>query len=473
MDITPVIPERIRVLLGSPGSGAPTVEVSFPDYIKNVASSEIFPTWPEEALRANILAQISFALNRVFTEYYPSRGYDFDITNDTALDQSFIYGREYYENVSRIVDEIFNNYVSRRGSIEPLFTLYCDGIRTTCSGLSQWGSVELADEGLDALEILKRYYGDDIEIVNNAPIAEIRPSNPIRPLSVGDAGSDVSFIQIRLNRISSNYPAIPKIDPVDGVFGKETEDAVRAFQRIFGLDRDGVVGKATWYRIQFIFNSVKRLSELDSEGLSFEEIPTQFPTELKTGDRGIYVFAAQYFLRWISTFDPVVPFVAFDGIYGEETARAVSAFQQAYGLRQTGVVDNDTWNLLYDVYRGGIASVSEEQLGGGARPFPGNALKIGSEGEDVAVLQSYINAAASVYAAIPEVEEDGIFGENTQNAVFAAQELFEYPVTGVVGPVLWDTLGIIYSAVSGGGYRAPGQFSGEEMAAEGQNGIQR
>ena len=466
MAVTPVIPERIRVHLGSPGSSAQTVYVSFPDYIKNVASSEIFPTWPDEALRANILAQISFALNRIFTEYYPSRGYDYDITNDTSVDQSFVYGREYYENVSQIVDEIFNNYISRRGSIEPLFALYCDGIQTTCNGLSQWGSVGLAEDGLDALEILRTYYGDDIEIVNNAPIEEIRPSNPIRPLSIGDAGSDVSFIQMRLNRISTNYPAIPKISPVDGVFGSETDAAVREFQRIFGLYVDGVVGRATWYRIQFIFNSVKRLSELDSEGLSFEEIPTQFPAELSTGDSGIYVFAAQYFLRWISTFDPVVPFVEFDGVYGDETARAVSAFQEAYGLRQTGVIDNDTWNVLYDVYRGFITSASEEQIGQGARPFPGNALKIGSTGEDVATLQEYLNAAASVYDAIDEVDVDGVFGEATQNAVYAAQALFDYPVTGVVGPVLWDTLGIIYSAVISGEYRAPGQFSGEAMSLE-------
>ena len=323
MAVTPVIPERIRVHLGSPGSSAQTVYVSFPDYIKNVASSEIFPTWPDEALRANILAQISFALNRIFTEYYPSRGYDYDITNDTSVDQSFVYGREYYENISQIVDEIFNNYISRRGSIEPLFALYCDGIQTTCNGLSQWGSVGLAEDGLDALEILRTYYGDDIEIVNNAPIEEIRPSNPIRPLSIGDAGSDVSFIQMRLNRISANYPAIPKISPVDGVFGAETDAAVREFQRIFGLYVDGVVGRATWYRIQFIFNSVKRLSELDSEGLSFEEIPTQFPAELSTGDSGIYVFAAQYFLRWISTFDPVVPFVEFDGARRQRFPRGI------------------------------------------------------------------------------------------------------------------------------------------------------
>lgn len=463
----PTIPERIRVHLGSPGSGAQTVSVSFPDYIKNVASSEVYPTWPDEAIRANVLAQISFALNRVFTEYYPSLGYDFDITNDTAFDQAFIYGRDYYENVSRIVDEIFNNYIVRNGNIEPLFALYCDGIRTTCNGLSQWGTVSLAEEGLDAYEILQRYYGNDVTVVENAPIADIRPSTPNIPLRIGSAGNDVAFIQLRLNRISANYPAIPKIPVVDGVYGKETEDAVKAFQRIFGLTVDGVVGRATWYKVQFVFNSVKRLSELSSEGLTFDDIPMQFPETLSVGDTGIYVFATQYFLRWISVFDPFVPSVEFDGIYGEETKGAVEAFQTEYGLPVTGVIDEETWNELYGIYAGFIRSASEEQLGDGAPPFPGEALKIGSEGENVFTLQEFLNAASSVYPEIPAVTVDGVFGEETQNAVYAAQALFDFPITGIVGPVLWDTLGIIYSAVRDGEYRSPGQWSGDEMSTEG------
>ena len=250
---TPFIPRTIRVHLGNPDQAADNITISFPDYIKNVASSEIYPTWPEAALRANIYAQISFALNRYYTEWYPSRGYDFDITNSTRFDQSFVPGRDIYDSVSRIVDEIFNSYVVRRGSIEPYFTQYCNGTTTTCDGLSQWGTVALAEEGLGPYDILTRYYGDDIDIVTDAPVRNGQPSYPGTPLRLGDAGNDVQEKQIQLNRISANYPSIPKINPTDGVFGISTDEAVRAFQRIFGLTVDGIIGKATWYRLSYIF----------------------------------------------------------------------------------------------------------------------------------------------------------------------------------------------------------------------------
>ena len=205
------IPSQITVHLGAAADqSAPNVTVSFPDYIKNVASSEIYPTWPENALRANIYAQISFALNRIYTEYYHSRGYDFDITNSTAADQSFVYGRNIFENISQIVDEIFNSYVVRQGSIEPLFTQYCNGTTVSCGGLSQWGSVALAQQGLTPYQILQRYFGDDINIVRNVPVSGLRPSAPTAPLALGSGGNDVTNVQIRLNRISKNYPAIPK-----------------------------------------------------------------------------------------------------------------------------------------------------------------------------------------------------------------------------------------------------------------------
>ena len=460
----PVIPERIRVHLGPADSGAQTVTVSFPDYIKNVASSEIYPTWPEEAIRANIIAQISFALNRIYTEYYPAKGYDFDITSSTATDQAFIYGRDVYENISMIVDEIFNSYIVRQGNVEPLFALYCDGIRATCDGLSQWGSVALADEGFDALEILRRYFGENIELVTGAPIEDVRPSIPGKPLGLGTYGNDVAFIQTRLNRISVNYPAIPKIYSVDGAFGVETENAVREFQRIFGLTQDGVVGRATWYKIQLVYNAVKRLSDLSSEGLTFDEITTPFPETLSLGDEGFFVYGLQYYLRWISLSNPVVPNVEFDGVFGPETENAVKAFQTLYGFAPTGIVDDDLFETLFDVYRGIIETVGDEIVTG-APPFPGEVLKLGSEGENVRILQEFINATSSVYPDVPPVTVTGVFDEETQSAVYAAQSLFDYPITGVVGPVLWDTFGIIYSTVSD--MAENGQWSGREMSVEG------
>jgi Putative peptidoglycan-binding domain-containing protein len=247
----PFVPEFITVHLGAPGTNAQNVTVTFADYIKNVASSEIYPTWPESAIRANIYAQISFALNKIYTEYYRSRGYDFDITNSTSIDQSFVYGRPIFENISRIVDDIFNEYVRRVGSVEPYYTEYCDGVEVVCEGLSQWGTVELAEAGLGAYDILTNYYGEDIEIVE-APVFNATQQFPVRNVELGAYGNDVQTVQIRLNRISANYPLIPKIYSPDGIFGPETEAAVREFQQIFNLTQDGIVGKATWYKIQMI-----------------------------------------------------------------------------------------------------------------------------------------------------------------------------------------------------------------------------
>ena len=282
----PFIPNTIAVHLGPPDSPAENVYVSFPDYIKNVASSEIYPTWPEAALRANIYAQISYALNRYYTEYYRSQGYDFDITNSTRFDQSYIPGRDIYDSISRIVDDIFNSYVVQQGSVAPYFTQYCNGTTTTCEGLSQWGTVPLAEEGRGAYDILTEFYGNDINIVDNAPVRDGLPSYPGQPLREGDFGSDIQQKQIQLNRISVNYPSIPKISETNGVFGAETREAVEAFQRIFNLTQDGIIGNATWNRISYIFNAVKRLSELDSEGIALSELPQELIRDIGPGDEG-------------------------------------------------------------------------------------------------------------------------------------------------------------------------------------------
>ena len=267
----PYIPETITVHLGTPDSNAQNVTVDFMTYIKNVASSEIYPTWPETSIRANVYAIISFALNRIYTEWYRSRGYNFDITSSTQYDQKFINNREIFDTVSSIVDEIFTSYVRRQGTVEPLFTAFCNGTTVTCDGLSQWGTVSLADAGYTPYEILQYYYGDDIDIVTNAPVMTRTPSYPGTPLREGVVGNEVKTIQRQLNRISRNYPAIPKISSVDGVFGSYTREAVEKFQEIFNLQITGVVDEATWYKIAYIYTSVKRLAELNSEGIRSEE----------------------------------------------------------------------------------------------------------------------------------------------------------------------------------------------------------
>lgn len=254
-----VIPEFIIVHDGAPSSNAPNYWVSFPEYIKNVASSEIYATWPEATIYANVLAILSFTLNRVFTEWYVNQGYDFTITSSTAYDQKWIRGRNIYENISFIVDTVFTNYLSRPNVIQPIFTQYCDGNRVQCPNwLSQWGSKELGDQGYTAIQILRHYYGNDI-FINEAPKVEGVPSSwKGTNLTVGSRGDSVRTIQNQLNTISNNYPAIGKLT-VDGVYGPKTAEAVRTFQRVFSLPVTGIVDRATWYKISRIYVGVSRI----------------------------------------------------------------------------------------------------------------------------------------------------------------------------------------------------------------------
>ena len=347
----PVIPEYITVHLGPPDSNARNVTVPFPDYIKNVASSEIYPTWEESALRANILAITSFALNRVYTEFYRSRGYDFDITSSTAYDQFFVNGRSYFENVSRLVDELFNDYLRRPGFVEPLAAKFCNGTTVTCEGLSQWGSQNLAQQGYDSTRILRSYYGN-VEIVSNAPIRGNTSSYPGTPLRRGSSGPNVVVVQVELNRIAQNYPAIPKIANVDGIYGSRTEASVRKFQEIFGLTPDGIVGKATWYELVRLYTAVTQLAELRSRGQQFYANSWLVSDPLQVGSTGDKVRHLQYMLSVLSDYIPQIPPVAIDGTFGNATRAAVVAAQGYFGLPVTGIVNAATWNEIYDQYSG-------------------------------------------------------------------------------------------------------------------------
>ena len=349
--VTPFVPQQITVHLGTPSSNAENVTVSFTDYVKNVASSEIYPTWDESALKANILAITSFTLNRVYTEFYRSRGYDFDITNSTAFDQYFVNGRSYFENISALVDELFNDYLRRPGFVEPLAAKFCNGTTVTCQGLSQWGSQNLAQQGYTSTQILESYYGN-IEIVTNAPIRGISSSYPGSPIRQGSTGPFVVILQTSLNRISQNYPAIPKIPNVDGIYGPKTEAAVIAFQRVFGLTPDGIVGPATWYAIVRLYTAVTSLSELRSQGQQFYAINWSPPNSLQIGDRGEKVRQLQYMLSVLSAYIPQLPPVDIDGIFGQDTRAAVLAAQRRFQLPETGTVDAMTWDEIYDQYSG-------------------------------------------------------------------------------------------------------------------------
>ncbi len=457
----PRIPENIVIHLGPPDSDELNVTETFPNYIKNVASSEIYPTWPVESLKANILAQISVALNRVYTEFYRSRGYDFDITSSIAHDQRYIYQRDIFSNVSEIVDEIFDSYIKRQGFIEPLYAQFCDGVEVTCAGLSQWGTVELANEGAGYFEILQNYYGDNIEIVGDVPVENIPESAPPVDIGEGDTGNEVQRIQIQLNRISANFPGIPKIYPTDGFFDASTTDAVKKFQEVFGLVVDGIVGRSTWYRIQFIYNAVKRLYELNSEGLRVSETPSAFPGTLSVGVESPGVVTVQYYLSYIALFVPTVQPTNVDGSFGEGTRASVLSFQKTYMLPETGEVDLVTWNRIENTYLGLISESPYEFSEGLILPFPGRVLRPGLEGNDVRALQEYLNYISNTYTNIPKITPDGVFGQSTAAAVEAFKSEFGLPgAPERVSALVWNAIIRVYDDLYVGNIVNEGQFPG-------------
>lgn len=438
----PIVPEFITVHLGKPNAAARNVRVPFAQYIKNVASSEIYPTWPENALRANIYAEITFALNRVYTEHYRSRGYDFDITNSTQFDQYYVEGRDIFENISRVVDDIFNDYVVKQGQIQPYFTQYCAG---TCEGLSQWGTVALANQGYTPYRILQYYYGNDIDIVKNAPIKSNTPTYPGTPLRLGTGGEEVIEIQRELNRIAANYPSIPKISGSRGYFEQTTQNAVRQFQHIFNLESDGVVGKDTWYKIKRIYNGIKGLSELYSEGITISEAERKYEKVLKKGSRGSSVKILQYYLCFLSYFNLKLPYVAVDGIFGDETRDAVLAFQSLYGLDVDGIVGRDTWDMIQNAYAGVLTSLPDEYRSYSSLLYPGYIITTGASGKVVEQLQTYLKTIAANNPSIPDVTVDGYYGEETKKAVLAVQKLEGIEQNGQVGVLTWNAIVNLYN----------------------------
>ena len=433
----PTIPTEIVVHLGAPDEAAENVSLPFVDYIKNVASNEIYPTWPDSAIEANILAQISFALNRIYNEWYPSKGYTFDITSLPAYDQSFVKNRQVFDTISKKVDQIFNNYVYRTGQIQPLNAVYCDGKVTTCNGLSQWGSVSLARQNKTPLEILKYYYGNDVNIKEDAPIGEVFGAYPGYPIELGNAGDKVRIIQRELNRISNNYPAIPKIPRVNGVFGVYTQNSVKKFQEIFNLNPTGIVDYSTWYKIKYIYNAVKRVNDIYSEGIGEEEAIYDYGNELKYSDVGLGVRVLHYVLLTIAYFDPDLPSLRLNSVFNDNTKAMVINFQKKYGLPATGVVDADTWNELVTVYRDTIHNIPEEYAQYGDEFFQGRLLALGMSGDDVRIIQKFLLKICQQTGNIPGVRVSGIFDDLMEKSVMKIQSIFNQDTTGVIDPVTW------------------------------------
>ena len=439
-----IIPKNITVHLGKPAASARNVTVSFRDYIANVASSEVYPTWPEQALRANIHCQISLALNRIYTEWYPSKGYTFNITNSTSYDQYYVHGRTVFDVMVKITDDIFNTYLRKSGTVNPYYSEYCDGKSVTCPGLKQWGTVTLANQGRSALQILRYYYGSDIEIVRTSNIQSIPQSYPGSPIRQGDSGTAVFTLQRQLNRITKDYPFLGLLT-VDGIFGSKMTATVKAFQKQFNLTADGVVGRQTWYKISYIYVSVKDLAELTSEGETSSgtlSSGTWNGVALRTGSTGSSVEQVQFWLNTLAQYDSSIPSVTVDGIYGTGTANAVRAFQRKYGLTVDGVVGQTTWNEIYDEF------LSIQSDNGTPNAYPGTALREGSTGQNVRLVQFWLKIARTVYTSLSNVTVDGKFGSATAAAVRRFQSYFGLTSDGVVGRTTWNKLYEVYNDIA-------------------------
>lgn len=433
----PIVPNNITVHLGDPDKPARDITVPFTEYIANVASSELYPTWPNNALIANIYTIISFAMNRIYNEWYRSKGYNFDITSSPTYDQTYIENRSIYENINNIVGEIFNNYVVKENQVQPYFTRYCDGKVTTCDGLSQWGSVSLANQGYTPLRILQYYYGNDISIKYDAPVGDNTEGYPGYVIGLGNAGNPVEAIQRDLKRISQNYPAIPYISTTLGIYDQETENAVRKFQEIFNLPITGTVDKATWYKIKYVYTSVKKLSDLYSEGISEEEINFLYTDKLEYGDTGIEVEYIHYFLDAIAFLDKDIPRLPTNSIYTNNTITMVKAFQQKYGLPVTGVFTYTDWNVLKNVYKSILKSFPQEYQDYVSELYPDYFLMFGMTGNDVRRFQKFLLNICRYDKSIPGVRVNGVFDELTEKSVKKLQNDYGFDINGIVGPLLW------------------------------------
>ena len=436
----PIVPNNITVHLGAPDAAARNITVPFTDYISNVAASELYPTWPRNALIANIYTIISFAMNRIYNDWYRSKGYNFDITSSPIYDQTYIEGRATYENIDDIVSEIFNNYVVKGNQIQPYFTRYCDGRKTTCDGLSQWGSVTLANQGKSPLQILQNYYGSDISIKYDAEVGDSISDYPGYNLKLGDAGNPVIEMQRDLRRIKENYPAIPGITTTLGIYDEETVNAVKKFQEIFNLPVTGIIDKGTWYKIKYVYTSVKKLSDLYSEGLTEEEATFLYTDEVKYGDTGIEVEYIHYYLDAIAFLDKDIPRLKTNSVYSDNSVTMVKAFQQKYGLPVTGIITYSDWFVLKNAYNTILKSYPSEYQNYVNELYPDYFLTKGMSGSDVKRLQKFLLKICKYDKSIPGVRVNGIFDDLTEKSIKKLQSDYDFDINGIVGPLLWKKI---------------------------------
>lgn len=446
------VPEQITVHLGPPNVMADNINISFVDYIKNVASSELYPTWPEAALRANIHAIVSVALNRYFTDWYRSRGYNFDITNSTQFDQAFVQNRGNYDNISNLVDDIFNQYIVSEGKLEPLYALFCDGRATNCSGLHQWGTVDLANEGYTPLEILQYYYGENISL-DTASVGP-RIYGYESPLKLGDSGLDVLRKQLQLDRISVNFPGIPKIKSIDGYFDVTTDAAIKEFQKVFKLPVTGIIDQGTWHAISRIYQAVTKLAERTSEGIMFKQYEEVLSGALLKGDIRLRVSLLQYLLNLMSLYYPSVPETAITSVFDNQTRLAVIEYQKTKNLEPTGIVDQETWESLYNNGIGILRTLQPQAIYLPYVRYPRD-YSFGDQGPGVFIIQEMLQYISLIIPEIPYVEITQVFDDATQKAVIAFQNYMKLEPTGVVNEITWNTLTEVYRAQRYGNVSSP------------------
>ena len=452
--------------------------------------------WPEQALRANIHCQISLALNRIYTEWYPSKGYSFNITNSTSYDQYYVHGRTVFDVMVRLTDDIFNTYIRKTGTVNPYYAEYCDGKSVTCPGLKQWGTVTLANQGRSALSILKYYYGSNIAIIRTNNIQSIPQSYPGSPLRQGSTGAAVFTLQRQLNRITKDYPFLglltvdgivglttwtelydqfrsiqsdngtPNAYPgtalrqgssgqnvrlvqfwlkiartvysslnnvtVDGIFGSSTAAAVRRFQTYFGLTSDGVVGRTTWNKLYEVYNDIA--NRLLSPSLR----PGEYPGVLRNGSTGTAVRELQFYLYLMSAYQSSIPSVSIDGRFGAATEAAVRAYQRFAGLTADGIVGRKTWDSLYgkaSALRSSGPVVTLKRL-----PYPGTPLTVGTDSSAVLYYTLLLQRIAYYYDSVASPALSSQYTQETADATASAQELLGLPATGVADAETWTAV---------------------------------
>ena len=337
-----------------------------------------------------------------------------------------------------VVDELFNDYIVKDGQVQPLFAQYCDGRITKCSGLSQWGTVSDANSGLGPINILKKYYGNNINIIYNASVEDNIMSFPGFDVELGTSGNFVKMLKIQLNRIGQNYPAIPVIKNDSVYFTVDMVDAVKKFQEVFNLKVTGVVDKSTWYKIKYIYNAVKKISDIYSEGISIEEASLVFSKKLVLGDKGNFIRALNYYLNTIAYFDDDIPYLELSGDeFTDDTLEMVIAFQNKYNISSTGEVNQETWKVLREKYKEIINNLDDQYVTYLDEFFPGRYLSRGMKGKDVLNLQKFLYIICKNKGDIPGVEVSSEFDRLTEDSVKYIQNKYGLLVNGVVGPSTW------------------------------------